>query len=168
MDDLVDWLQAANHPLSTDVSVGAIDDLDNRPPELVALLRRVQAGATEAARRLAGLPAAGWADEPGLLEAARSVGRTSWSLRQLDPDEPDDDWMDEPSGPGSRGGRRSRRLIGGLRPAPSLLAVAAASTGRSRTSRSRHQSMSVLEKICQARRLLAVRLNTMYTVSPNR
>lgn len=87
LDRLIDEVGAAGFSpdRSLELSLADWSAHGNRAPELVDVRLRLETGASEAARRIAGIPPEGWRTSPELLREARSwVGRVSSSLRRIE------------------------------------------------------------------------------------
>ncbi|MEL7208370.1 MAG: hypothetical protein AAGK32_09100 [Actinomycetota bacterium] len=84
VDRLIGRLHDLGYPPRTGVDAASADVGVDLEPDVQALVDRLEAGANEAAALLAGLPPAGWVEQPDLLDGGRAaVAEISWHLRQL-------------------------------------------------------------------------------------
>lgn len=75
LDELIDRTKAVSSAIDPEATADPADavDLHTLPSETAELVDRIEAGATEVTRRLAGLSSAAWQAEPDLLDQARSA-----------------------------------------------------------------------------------------------
>lgn len=84
LDDLIDTFADAGYALEPDIALAGVGS----PAPVAGLadsLGRLDAGVTEAVRRMAGIPFSGWGSQPDLIDDARAaVADLSYDLRQID------------------------------------------------------------------------------------
>lgn len=83
LDKLCDRVAGLNYSLDPDADVADMNVPSGVADGHRAVLGRIEAGATEVARRLAGLPNDAWSEENLLEEAQRVIGEISWQLNRL-------------------------------------------------------------------------------------